>query len=52
MGIRDKQGNLDLDVLRAFADYSRDHWHTVPDYKAVRAHLAKLLPDKFNTIQA
>lgn len=41
-GIRDKNGNLDLDVLRAFGNYSRDHWHTAPDYDAVQAHLKKL----------
>lgn len=40
LGIRDKKGNIDLDALRAFGEYSRDHWMRVPDYQAVKIHLA------------
>ncbi|MDJ0627604.1 MAG: hypothetical protein QNJ44_05045 [Rhodobacter sp.] len=41
LGIRDEKGNLDLDVLRAFGDFSRDHWMTAPKFDAVQMHLAK-----------
>jgi len=40
-GIRDEKGNLELDVLRAFGNYSRDHWMTAPHYEAVQRHLRK-----------
>jgi hypothetical protein len=39
LGIRDKDGNLNLDALKAFGEYSRDNWNTPPDFDAVQAHL-------------
>jgi len=47
LGIRDEKGNLDIDLLRAFGDYSRDNWFGAPDYDAVQAHLTGLFPEKF-----
>lgn len=46
LGIHDKNGNLDIDALRAFGDYSRDQWNTVPDYDAVQAHLSEQHSDR------
>lgn len=45
--IRDNEGNVDLDVLRAFGEYSRDNCFVTPDYEAVQIHLATLFPEKF-----
>lgn len=47
LGIQDENGNLDLDVLRAFGEYSRENWFSAPDYEAVQAHLQARFPEKF-----
>lgn len=41
LGIQDRDGNLDLDVLKAFGDYSRDHWHTTPNYEAIQERFGR-----------
>ncbi|PCH75117.1 MAG: hypothetical protein COC12_01850 [Rhodobacteraceae bacterium] len=48
LGIQDQNGNIDLDVLKAFGDYSRDNWFSAPNYTAVQKHLADLFPEKFS----
>lgn len=45
LGIKDEDGNLNLDALKAFGGYSRDHSNTPPNYKAVQAHIRRLLPN-------
>lgn len=42
LGIKDRDGRIDLDQLRAFGAYSRDHWHTAPDFEAVQTHLSRV----------
>ena len=46
LGIRDENGTIDIDVLQAFGDYSRDNWFAAPDYGDVQAHLVMLFPQK------
>jgi len=48
LGIRDKHGNLNMDVLKTFGEYSRDNWIGAPDYEAARVYLAKLFPQKLS----
>jgi hypothetical protein len=50
LGIQTEDGRLDLDMLRAFGDYSRDNWFSAPNYDAVQAHLAGLFPEKFESL--
>lgn len=52
LGIQDENGNLDLDMLREFGEYSRENWFSAPDYDAVQAHLAGLFPEKFETYRS
>lgn len=49
LGIQDETGRVDLDVLRAFGEYSRENWFSAPDYNAVQTHLVALFPEKFET---
>lgn len=50
LGIQTEDGRLDLDMLRAFGDYSRDNWFSAPNYDAVQMHLAGLFPEKFENL--
>ncbi len=45
-GIRSEKRNLDLDVLRAFGDYSRNSQIAYPKYAAVEQLLPTLLQKK------
>ena len=46
LAIMDEEGEIDEEVLKAFGDYSRDHWFGAPSFETVQAHLAELFPKK------
>lgn len=47
LGILDKSGRLDEEVLKAFGEFSREHWFSAPGYSDVRGYLRERFPEKF-----